>query len=320
MTDNLQLQWNDYSSFIKKTFGCRVQKISINAGLTCPNRDGRISTEACIYCTNESFSPFYCNPQLSITEQLQKGIDFFSPKYKTQSYFAYFQTFTNTYADIYTLEKYYKEALSVDNVIGIVIATRPDCINVEVLKLLSDISKDYYVTIEFGAESTKNETLKFINRGHSYEKVVESVCLTQKYDIPCGLHLILGLPYETEDDFYEHARKVSQLPIQNVKVHQMQVLRNTRLASLYAENPSIITDLSLDNYVRIISNFLELLNPNIIVERFTSESPKEMLIYPNWNGKKNFEISHIVNSYMKNNNMYQGKKFFLTDKKFMEKD
>ena len=303
------LQWNDYSSYIRRTFGQRVQKISVNAGFTCPNRDGKISTEGCIYCTNKSFSPFYCNSDDSISEQLRKGIDFFSPKYNAQKYLAYFQTYTNTYNDVDTLRQKYDEALSVDGVIGLVISTRPDCVDDEIMRLLADYAKEKYVEIEFGLESTKNSTLEFINRGHTYEQAVDAIMLAQKYGLMSGVHLILGLPYENEDDFYLHAQKISQLPVSTLKLHQMQVLKGTRLENLYNENKSAFADLSLENYVRIVSNFLDILNPEIIVERLTSESPREMVQYPDWNGRKNFEVSHIANAYMKKNDMYQGRNY-----------
>lgn len=318
------LQWNDYSSYIRRTFGERVQKISVNAGFTCPNRDGKISTDGCIYCTNKSFSPFYCNSDDSIAVQLQKGIDFFRPKYSAQKYLAYFQSYTNTYVPdrseksslrlrsgdgLELLRQKFDEALSVDGVIGLVVSTRPDCIDDEILRLLADYAASNYVEIEYGLESTKNSTLEFINRGHTYEQAVEAVELTQKYGIMCGLHLIIGLPYETEDDFYAHAEKISHLPISTLKLHQMQVLRTTRLEKLYVENPNMLTDLSLENYVRIVANFMDILNPEIIVERLTSESPRDMLLYPDWGGRKNFEVAHIVDAYMKRNGMYQGRNF-----------
>ncbi len=303
------LQWNDYSSYIRRTFGERVQKISVNAGFTCPNRDGKISSYGCIYCTNKSFSPFYCNSDDSISEQLRKGIDFFSPKYNAQKYLAYFQTYTNTYDNKNTLKQKYDEALSVDGVIGMVVSTRPDCVDDEIMRLLADYAKEKYVEIEFGLESTKNSTLERINRGHTYEQAVDAIMLAQKSGIMAGVHLILGLPYETESDFYQHAEKISQLPISTLKLHQMQVLKGTRLENLYYENKFAFADLSLENYVRIVANFLDIINPEIIVERLTSESPREMVLYPDWNGRKNFEVSHIVNAFMKKNGMFQGRNY-----------
>lgn len=303
------LPWNDYSSYIKSIFGVRVQKISVDAGFSCPNRDGSKGTGACIYCTNESFSPFYCNSEISVTEQLRKGIDFFSPKYETQKYLAYFQSYTNTYGAIDRLRKLYTEALDVDGVEGLVIATRPDCISAEILQMIKEISDGKYLSIEFGAESTIDKTLEFINRGHNWQQTVNAVKLTKSFNINCGLHFIIGLPGETENDFYTHAKRISDLQIDSLKVHQMQVLKGTALEKIYSKNPELIFDLSLENYTRVIINFLELLNPAIIIERFTSESPKDLIIYPDWKGKKNFEISHIVANEMKKIASYQGKKY-----------
>jgi radical SAM protein (TIGR01212 family) len=303
---NTKLPWNDYSSYIKRIFGIRVQKISIDAGFTCPNRDGKISRGACFYCTNESFSPFYCTPKLSVTEQLQKGIEFFSKKYKTQKYLAYFQSYTNTYGKVEDLKKLYLEALAVEGVIGLVIATRPDCIDEEIMKMLKEISKDKYLSIEYGAESTKNETLNFINRGHSWEQTIKAVELANNFQINCGLHFIIGLPGEDKTDFLNHAKKISKLNIQTLKIHQMQVLKKTKLADVYKESPELFYNLNLENYLDLMVEFLGYLNPNVVVERFTSESPKEMIIYPNWQGKKNFEISHMLEKKMKERKITQG--------------
>ncbi|HOD87892.1 MAG TPA: TIGR01212 family radical SAM protein [Bacteroidales bacterium] len=303
---NTKLPWNDYSSYIKRIFGIRVQKISIDAGFTCPNRDGKISRGACFYCTNESFSPFYCTPKLSVTEQLQKGIEFFSKKYKTQKYLAYFQSYTNTYGKVEDLKKLYLEALAVEGVIGLVIATRPDCIDEEIMKMLKEISKDKYLSIEYGAESTKNETLNFINRGHSWEQTIKAVELANNFQINCGLHFIIGLPGEDKTDFLNHAKKISKLNIQTLKIHQMQVLKKTKLADVYKESPELFYNLNLENYLDLMVEFLGYLNPNVVVERFTSESPKEMIIYPNWKGKKNFEISHMLEKKMKERKITQG--------------
>ncbi len=303
------IPWNDYSSYIKQVFGSRVQKISINAGFTCPNRDGSIGTGACIYCTNKSFSPFYCNEKTSIKEQLQQGIAFFSPKYKTQKYLAYFQSFTNTYDKIDVLEQKYKEALSVDGVKGLVIATRPDCIDKEKLEMIKSVCKGKYISIEYGAESTLDKTLSFINRGHTYQQTIDAVNLTYEMGINCGLHLILGLPGENKKDFLNHATQISKLPIKTLKIHQMQVLKGTKLQKIYEQSPNLFYDISLDNYIELVVEFLELLNPEIIIERFTSEAPKEMIIYPDWQGKKNFEISHIVQNKMRQKKTQQGKNF-----------
>lgn len=301
--------WNDYSSYIKRTFGERVQKISVNAGFTCPNRDSTKGLEGCIYCINESFSPFYCNDKHTIEEQLIKGIEFFGKKYKSQKYLAYFQSYTNTYSSVSVLEDIFTRALQVNNIIGLVIATRPDCINDDILALLKRISESNFVSLEFGAESTNNHTLKIINRGHSWEDTLNAVEIAHQYGIKTCLHMIIGLPGEKEQDFYEHANKINRLPINSIKIHQMQVLKGTKLEELYYKNPEIFLLSDIDKYAEIIVNFCELLNPEIIIERFTSESPKELLIAPNWQGKKNFEVSHIIAKKFMEKESFQGKLF-----------
>ncbi|MDR2836578.1 MAG: TIGR01212 family radical SAM protein, partial [Bacteroidales bacterium] len=231
----------------------------------------------------------------------------FSEKYKSQRYFAYFQSYTNTYKNINELEKIYLEALNYDKIEGMVVATRPDCVNDEIFEMISNIAKNKYVSIEFGAESTNDKTLKFINRGHTWQQTVDAVFLAKRYNLNCGLHFILGLPGETENDFYEHAKKISKLPVDTLKLHQLQVLKETKLHEIFISNPELFIDLSFENYKKIIIRFLENLNQNIIIDRLTSESPKDMLIYPNWNGMKNFEIVHIINNEMKKKNTWQGK-------------
>lgn len=298
--------WNDYSSYIKNTFGKRVQKISVNAGFSCPNKDGTLSKSGCIFCNNRSFSPFYCQPDMPIKDQLQKGIEFFGKKYKSQEYLAYFQSGTNTYADVETLEKLYYEALQVDGVIGLVIGTRPDCIDNEKLTLISNIAKTHYVTIELGAESTNNKTLELINRKHSWEVTKDAIIKTKEAGINTCLHLILGLPGENEKDFIHHAKNISKLPVDFLKIHQMQILKNTILEKLFNEKPDIFFNITIDKYAEIIVRFCEYLSPNIIIERFTSESPKDLLVAPNWQGKKNFEIAHIIEKKFKEKNTYQG--------------
>jgi uncharacterized protein len=299
--------WNDYSSYIKRVFGKRVQKISVNAGFSCPNKTKSNLQHGCLYCNNQSFSPFYCDADISIKEQLIKGIEFFGEKYQSQQYLAYFQTGTNTYADVELLENYYYQALDIKNVIGLVIGTRPDCLNNKNIALLSNIARKYYLSLEIGAESTKNKTLELINRGHTWQQTVNAVKLANTYDINVCLHFIIGLPGENEEDFYMHAREISKLKINSLKLHQMQILRGTKLEEMYKEKPDIFYNLTIEKYADIIVKFCELLNPEIIIERFTSESPKDLIISPDWKGKKNFEISHIIEKRFKELNTYQAR-------------
>ncbi|HOY38442.1 MAG: TIGR01212 family radical SAM protein [Bacteroidales bacterium] len=298
--------WNDYAAYLRKRFGSRVQKISVDAGFTCPNRNGTLSETGCIYCNNETFSPFYCNPKKTITHQLNEGIAFFSKKYRTQNYLAYFQSYTNTYAEIEHCISLYQEALSVDNVIGLVIATRPDCVSNELLKEISLIAKDKYTVIEFGVESTNNQTLRRINRFHTYEQSVEAIARSNENGIYTGIHLILGLPDEDRDTMILHAKNISDLPVHNLKIHQLQIIKGTVAESMFREKPEQFTLFGIDEYVALVSEFLCYVRPGIMPDRFSSESPQEMLIAPCWGGLKNYELIHRVEKFMISKGWTQG--------------
>ncbi len=303
-------RYNDYSSYNKKIFSSRIQKISINAGFSCPNRDGTKSTGGCIYCQNKTFNPFYCEPQKSITTQIEEGIQFFAKKYHTQKYLAYFQSYTNTYADISVLKKMFLEALSHQAVIGIVVATRPDCVDVEKIEFLQELAEKYYVSVEYGTESTKNETLTLINRCHTFEETEKAVQMTALRNIKIGLHLILGLPKESKSDMIEHAKKISRLPVDTLKLHQLQIIKNTVMEKYFLQQSFDFQLFNADEYIDLVIDFLENLNPQIIVERFISESPMEMILAPRWNGLKNFEFVHKLEKRLEERNSWQGKNFF----------
>lgn len=302
-------RYNDYSSWIGEKFKERVQKISIDAGFTCPNRDGKKGNGGCIYCDNTTFSPAYCNSQKSISEQLTEGIAFFSKKYPTQKYIAYFQAYSNTYDSLEKLKEMYDEALSFPNIIGLSVATRPDCINDEVFKLLQLLSEKYYVSIEFGVESTNNNTLKAINRCHTFEDSIDAINKTHSSGLQVCAHLILGLPGEDHEQIIQHATLLSQLPIHTLKLHQLQVIRGTKLAEMYLTDHSIIHSYSVDQYIDLVIDFLENLTPEIIIERFTSESPLNKVIAPNWGGIKNFEIVEKIRKRLIERNTWQGKHY-----------
>lgn len=304
---NKEHPYNDYSSYIKNKFGLRVQKISVDAGFTCPNIDGTKSTGGCIYCDNNAFNPYYCKSTKTITEQLGEGIGFFAKKYNSQKYLAYFQSHTNTYDTKENLIKLYNEALNYPDIVGIVIATRPDCIDKEKLDIIEDISRKYYVSVEFGVESTNNNTLEKINRCHSYEDSVNAIKLTAERNINVGIHMIIGLPYENKDTMLNHAVNISKLPIKSLKLHQLQIIKNTRLANLYESSPELFTPFNVETYVDFIVDFLELLNPDIIIERFISESPISMIVAQSWGGLKNFEIVEKIKKRMIERNSWQGK-------------
>ena len=300
-------RYNDFSSFIRRKFNGRVQKVSIDAGFTCPNKDGTKGVGGCTYCNNNTFNPDYCKPIKPINQQIEEGIEFFSRKYKTQKYLAYFQAFTNTYAPLSDLRKMYEEALSHPDVIGLVIATRPDCIKDEVLDYLEKLAASgNFIKLEFGLESTKNETLEAINRCQTHEEAIDAFNRADGRGLHLGGHLILGLPGETKEDMLNHAKMVSQLPINTLKIHHLQIVKHTMMAVQFKKTPEMFTFMELDEYIDLVVDFVELLKPEIIIERFFSESPSRMLIYPQY-GLKNFEVKHLVEKRLEERDAMQGR-------------
>ena len=299
--------YNDYGTWIRRQFPYRVQKISIDAGFTCPNRDGRISTGGCIYCDNRTFNPSYCQRRHSVTQQLEEGKRFFAHKYPDMKYLAYFQAFTNTYAPLSQLKALYEEALQVDDIVGIVIGTRPDCVSDELLDYLAELNQRTFVLVEYGIESANNDTLLRINRGHSFEQSQEAILHTHQRGLLTGAHIILGLPGEDAAESLRQASIISSLPIDILKIHQMQIIRGTRLAEEFAANPFHIY--TVDEYIKLIAEYIQRLRPDLILERFVSQSPKELLIAPHW-GLKNYEFTNLLVNHLKQNKIYQGQ-FFL---------
>ena len=293
----------DYGTWIRHRFPFRVQKISVDAGFTCPNRDGRLSTGGCIYCDNRTFNPAYCQRQDSITQQLEAGKLFFARKYPEMKYLAYFQAYTNTYASIDHLRQLYEEALRVKDVVGIVIGTRPDCVSDELLDYLEDLNRRTFLIVEYGVESANDETLQRINRGHSFEQSCMAIEKTHQRGILTGAHIILGLPGEDAQESLRQAPVISSLPIDILKIHQMQIIRGTRLAAEFERNPFHIYD--IDEYIHLIASYIQRLRKDLILERFVSQSPKELLIAPHW-GLKNHEFTDLLNNYLKQHNIHQG--------------
>lgn len=302
-------RFNDYSTYVKNYFGDRVQKISVNVGFSCPNRDGSKGVGGCIYCDNQTFSPDYCHVKEDIGQQLQRGIDFFSHKYSGKGYIAYFQAYTNTYAPVEQLKQMYRDALSYPGVVGLIVGTRPDCFSPEIAEMLAELAQNSYIAVEFGLESTLNKTLLEINRCHTWEESKAAIEICHKYGIPSGGHLILGLPGEQQDDYLHHAKVVSGLPITTLKLHQLQIIKNTVLASRFEKNPDYILPFSLEEYIDTVISFMEHLNPEIVIERFVSVSPAQKVIAPKWGMVKNFEIVAMVEKEMANRDTRQGKKF-----------
>ena len=289
--------YNDFGSWIRKRFpDFRVQKISIDAGFSCPNRDGRISSGGCTYCDNRTFNPSYCDRRKSITEQLEEGKRFFSKKYPDMKYLAYFQAYTNTYAQVKEMRKMYEEALAVEDVVGIVIGTRPDCVSDELLDYLSELNLRTFVLVEYGIESANDDTLRRINRGHDFACCRDAVERTHARGILTGGHIIIGLPGEDAEESLRQAPIISSLPLDILKIHQMQIVKGTRLAQEYAEHPFHVY--TVEEYIGVIVRYIQLLRKDLVLERFVSQSPKELLVAPKW-GLKNYEFTNLLNNKLK---------------------
>jgi radical SAM protein (TIGR01212 family) len=300
-------RYNDYGSFIKLNFGERVQKIALDIGFSCPNRDGSKGVGGCTYCNNDTFNPDYCEPQKSIKLQLEHGIEFFSKKGKNNKYLAYFQAYTNTYTDFESLKKMYLEALSVPKIVGLVIGTRPDCISDEVIDYLSFLSKKYFISLEFGVESTNEKTLLNVNRCHTFEETKSTFEKCKNKGFHLGAHIIIGLPGESKNDLLNHASEVSKLPIDTLKLHHLQIVKNSVMAIQYKRNPENFGLFSSEEYIDFITDFITFIRPNIIIERFVSEAPKDLLIAPKWNNLKNFEVVAKIDKKLIEKNTWQGK-------------
>ena len=299
-------RYNEYGPWLTQRLGFKVQKISLNAGFTCPNRDGTIGTGGCTYCNNQTFNPAYCQTDKSITQQLEEGKQFFGKKYPQMKYLAYFQAYTNTYGSVAELRDKYEEALSVEDVVGLVIGTRPDCMPDELLDYLSEVSKRAFLIVEYGIESVFDKTLLRINRGHLHDATVDAVTRTASRGIYTGGHVILGLPGESADDLLAEAKVLSALPLTTLKLHQLQLIKGTKMAEEYVANPSDFHLFTADEYVDLVIDFIERLNPSIVLERFVSQSPSSLLAVPGW-GLKNFEFVEKVRRRMEERNSWQGK-------------
>ena len=309
-------RYYEYGKFLQERFDHKVQKISINAGFTCPNRDGAKGWGGCTYCNNQTFSPEYCHTEKSVTEQLEEGVRFFSRKYPDMRYLAYFQAYTNTYDRLDSLIRKYEEALAYPGVEGLIVGTRPDCMPISLLDYLEDLGKRTFVLVEYGIESTDDETLRRINRGHTFAVSAEAVRKTAERGILVGGHIILGLPGEEREMLIRQAGVLSQLPLTTLKLHQLQLIKGTRMASEYVKEPEAFHLYTADEYVDLVIDYIEHLRPDIVLERFVSQSPKELLIAPDW-GLKNYEFVARLQKRMKERGAYQGKKYRDSEKRII---
>lgn len=294
--------FKEYSEFLAALFpGKKEQKISVNAGNTCPNRDGKIGVGGCIYCNNQTFTPSYCLKNESITDQLESGIRFFGKKYPNMHYLAYFQSYTSTYNDPSKLKESFKSALNNDKIDGMIIGTRPDCIDESLVLELYEINKSgKKVIFEFGAETSNDNTLLEINRGHRWADTRRAVNLVAANGMHCGLHLIAGLPGEDKDTILRSVRDAVALPISTIKIHQLQVVKGTELHKRYENDKTYVTPFALEDYINLCVEIIKLVPRTIAIDRFVSQSPPEMLVAPKW-GIKNYEFTNLLLKKLREN-------------------
>jgi len=301
--------YRSYSDFLQEFFtDGKVQKVSIDAGCSCPNRDGTKGMGGCTYCNNRTFSPDYCRRVKSVSEQMKAGIRFFARKYARMKYLAYFQAYTNTYGSVESLIQKYEEALACPDVAGLVVSTRPDCMNEELLRYFERLGKRCFVLIEYGIESTLDRTLARVNRCHTEAQTEEAIRRTAECGILVGAHLILGLPGESREEMLHHADVLSTLPVDTLKIHQLQVIRGTRMAREFEEMKEAFNLFTIDEYIDLVIDFIERLNPAITIERFVSQSPKSLLIAPDW-GLKSQAFSERIAQCFARRNTWQGRAF-----------
>lgn len=301
-------RYNSYVGFFKEHYGHRIQKIVVDAGFTCPNRDGSVAVGGCTYCNNDAFHPSYSIPSKSIEQQINEGIEFHLKRYRTtDNYLAYFQPFSNTYAPLETLKKLYNQALSHPQISGLVIGTRPDCVDLEKLDYLQELSRKNIVIIEYGIESCYDKTLIRINRGHNYSQAVWAVEQTSKRNIIQGAHFIFGLPGESRADILAMAYKINKLPINSVKFHQLQIIKGTPMESEFALLPQDFYTFTLDEYIDFFIDFLELLRPDLYIERFAGEVPPRFVNSMPWGKIRNNELLLLLDKRLEERNTFQGR-------------
>ena len=298
-------RYNSFGAYIKKHFDTSVYKVNVDAGFTCPNRDGTVGTTGCIYCNNDSFRPGSCRPTLTVSEQVQNGISYVRKRYKAKKFLVYFQSYTNTYAPVDELERLYKEALSDPSVIGLAIGTRPDAVDAEKITLIQSLAEKYFILVEYGMQSMYDKSLEFINRGHDYNTFLKALEMTKNRGIFIGTHIIVGFPTETREEMLAMADELSHLPLEFLKIHQLQVIKDTPLEILYRENPFHV--FGYDEYLDFVTDFIERLSPRIVIQRLFATAPDSILIAPQW-GKSRQEILRDIEKRLEVRDAYQGKK------------
>lgn len=300
-------RFNSYAAYFKRTFGSRMQKVTINAGFGCPNRDGSISWGGCTFCRNDAFTPSYCQSHKSITQQIEEGIEFHRRRYRTaQRYLAYFQSFSNTYAPLEQLKRCYDEALAHPDVAGIVVGTRPDCVDEQKLDYFAELSKQKYVILEYGVESCYDTTLRNINRGHDFATADRAIKMTAERGIHCGAHFILGLPGESEQMLVEQVEKINSLPLTTIKFHQLQLFKDTPMAKEYDAHPERFHFWSVDEYIDLFVEIVRRLRPDIVIERFAGEAPPRYHHIEGWGLIRNETLLMMLDKQLELKDVYQG--------------
>lgn len=303
-------RFNAYAPYFKNLFGDRVQKISVDAGFTCPNRDGAKGRGGCTYCNNNAFNPSYCDPAKTVEQQVKEGIEFHKVRYRrANKYLVYFQPYSNTYAPLKELKKLYESALNQEGVVGLVIGTRTDCVDEEILDYLKQLSKKYYIAIEFGVESIYNQTLERINRQETFEEVRKKIHQASERNLNIGAHFIFGLPGESREMMMDSVSEINKLPIKGIKFHQLQIVEGTTMARDYQNHPNDYDLFSFEEYIGFIIRFTERLNPNFIIERFAGEVPPRFLAGPGWGLIRNDQINVAIEKEMEKRDTWQGKFF-----------
>ncbi|MCK5066862.1 MAG: TIGR01212 family radical SAM protein [Bacteroidales bacterium] len=300
---------NAYSDYFRKHFGQRVQKITIDAGFTCPNRDGTCGRGGCTFCNNRAFNPSYNHPEKSVSDQILQGMAFHRKRYrKATQYLAYFQAYSNTYAELDELKALYEQALEVPGIIGIVVGTRPDCVDGEKLDFFQELSQRCYVVVEYGIESVLNRTLERVNRGHDVETSLREIQETARRGIRVGGHMIVGLPGESRTDFLEAADLVSTWPLSSIKFHQLQLIKGTVMAQEYVESPGDFEEFTMESYLQLMMEMLERLNPAFVVERIAGEVNPGMGLREGW-GKRYDAVLRAFEELLEKHDSWQGKHF-----------
>ncbi len=301
-------RFNSYAGYFRRTFGGRMQKVAINAGFTCPNRDGRISTGGCTFCNNAAFTPSYCTPRLSVSEQIEEGITFHRNRYRTaERYLAYFQSFSNTYAPLDRLRELYDEALAHPQIAGVIIGTRPDCVDDEKLDYFAQLARQKYVAIEYGVESCYDESLERINRGHTFDVARRAIEASAERGINTGAHFILGLPGESDEMLVDQLSKINSLPLTTIKFHQLQIFKDTTMAAEYDASPESFRFWQMEEYIDLFIEILEHLRPDIVMERFASEAPPRYHHGENWGLIRNETLLNLFERELARRNTYQGR-------------